>query len=94
MSDEQISPLKTTEIIYLGSFYMCANKGVVLKVTYGQRVQNQRPLSTERSMMEKSFYWLKDASGLILGVHKVGLLNAASLWTLRWRHVEIFRYIM
>lgn len=56
MSDEQISPLKTTEIIYLGSFYMCANKGVGLKVTYGQRVQNQRTLSTERSMMEKSFY--------------------------------------
>ena len=56
MSDEQISPLKTTEIIYLRSFYMCASKGVVLKVTYGQRVQNQRTLFTERSMMEKSFY--------------------------------------
>ena len=44
------------EIIYVRSFYMRANKGVVLKVTYGQRVQNQRILSTERSMMEKSFY--------------------------------------
>ena len=75
------------EIIHLRSFYMCANKGVVLKVTYGQRVQSQRTLSTKQSMVENSFYWLQDALGLILDMHKVSLLYGASLWTLRWRHV-------
>ena len=75
------------EIIYLRSFYMCANKGVVLKVKYGQRIQIQRILSAKRRMVEKSFYWLKDALGLILDMHKVGLLNGASVWTLCWRHV-------